>query len=183
MANVPSDRIQISNASPINSNGDYVLYWMTAFRRPNFNFALERAVELANQLEKPLLVFEPLRIGYRWASRRFHQFVIQGMQVNRTAFESAGASYLAYVERSSGEGSGLVERLAERAAAVISDDCPAFFYPALHRLLQRKLAVRWESVDANGILPMRVAPKVFSRAHFFRSFLQKNLLDHLLDVS
>ncbi|MEL6548373.1 MAG: deoxyribodipyrimidine photolyase, partial [Myxococcota bacterium] len=62
---VPDSRIRPLNTAEIRAEGDYVLYWMVAFRRTRWNFALDRAVEHARQLGKPLLVFEALRAGYR----------------------------------------------------------------------------------------------------------------------
>jgi deoxyribodipyrimidine photo-lyase len=44
-----------------------------------------------------------------------------------------------------------------------------------------RLAVRFEVVDSNGLLPLRAADKVYKRAVDFRRFLQKNLEEHLLD--
>ena len=41
-------------------------------------------------LDRPLLVFEPLRAGYQWASDRLHRFVIEGMGDNERAFGSRG---------------------------------------------------------------------------------------------
>jgi deoxyribodipyrimidine photo-lyase len=43
---------------------------MIATRRLQFNFALDRALEHCAALAKPLVIFEPLRIGYPWASDR-----------------------------------------------------------------------------------------------------------------
>ena len=37
------------------------------------------AIEQAAELVKPLVVLEPLRAGYPWASDRMHRFVIDGM--------------------------------------------------------------------------------------------------------
>ena len=37
------------------------------------------AYGVARSARKPLLVFEPLRAGYRWAADRHHAFVMQGM--------------------------------------------------------------------------------------------------------
>ncbi|HSM17293.1 MAG TPA: hypothetical protein VK845_09915, partial [Gemmatimonadales bacterium] len=71
----PELRIRNLNQRPVNSDGDYVLYWMTAFRRTRYNFALERAVEWARELAKPLVILEALRSDYRWASDRLHYFV------------------------------------------------------------------------------------------------------------
>ena len=35
---------------------DFVLYWMIANRRLEWNFALQHAIEEANRLQKPLLI-------------------------------------------------------------------------------------------------------------------------------
>jgi deoxyribodipyrimidine photo-lyase len=41
---------------PVRGNGDFVLYWMTSFRRIRYNFAMDRAVDWAVQLGKPLVI-------------------------------------------------------------------------------------------------------------------------------
>ena len=78
----PQSRIQACNSASVRADGEFVLYWMIAFRRTEWNFSLQRAVEWAVELRKPLVIFEPLRIGYRWASDRLHRFVIDGMADN-----------------------------------------------------------------------------------------------------
>jgi deoxyribodipyrimidine photo-lyase len=80
---VPRERIRSINAAPINPEGDYVLYWMIATRRVAWSFALDHAVDLARELGRPLVIFEALRCGYRWASDRLHRFVIEGMRDNQ----------------------------------------------------------------------------------------------------
>ena len=57
----------------------YVLYWMISARRLTYNFGLERAVEWAQKLNKPLVILEALRCDYPWASDRIHHFVMDGM--------------------------------------------------------------------------------------------------------
>jgi deoxyribodipyrimidine photo-lyase len=57
---VPALRIMAIDQAPLPTSGDYVLYRMIASRRPCWNFALERAVEHAIALRKPLLVLEAL---------------------------------------------------------------------------------------------------------------------------
>lgn len=179
---VPTTRIISLNNQTISNSGQYVLYWMNAFRRPEFNFALQRSVELANAHKLPLLVFEPLRIGYRWNSERFHQFILDGMRANQRAFAKCDVQYLPFIESRKGEGSGFVEKLSAKSAAVVTDDYPAFFLPALRRRFASSIPVKFEAVDSNGLFPMRLADKVFSRAHFFRIFLQRNLKEHLLEM-
>jgi deoxyribodipyrimidine photo-lyase len=90
---VPRVRITPMNAAPVRISGDYVLYWMIAARRATSNFGLQRAVEHAVALRKPLLVFEALQVDHEWASARFHQFVIDGMRDNAAAFQAANVRY------------------------------------------------------------------------------------------
>jgi deoxyribodipyrimidine photo-lyase len=179
-ARVPKTRIRALNASPLNGQGVFVLYWMTAFRRVSYNFALQRAVECSAELGKPLVVLEALRCGYPWASDRLHAFVLQGMGVNGRAFARAGLRYFPYVETSPAEGSGLLEALSQGACCVVADDCPSFFLPRMVESAAGRLRVRMEAVDSNGLLPLGEAPRSFPTAYAFRRFLQKTLTPHLL---
>lgn len=179
MTSVPPLRIRTLTPAEVSANGDYVLYWMTAFRRTRFNFSLERAVEWSRELHKPLVILEALRSGYRWASDRLHRFVIDGMADNAEQLAQKDVLYYPYLEPNHGAGKGLLEELASRACVVVSDDYPAFFLPRMIEAAAAHVPVRFELVDSNGLLPMRAAEKVFARAFDFRRFLQKNLLPHL----
>jgi deoxyribodipyrimidine photo-lyase len=181
MMSVPEVRVQAKNEAPVQPTGDYVLYWMIAYRRSRFNFSLERALDWARRLEKPLLVLEALRSDYRWASDRLHRFVLQGMDDNRARFEPAGVLYYPYVEPGRGAGKGLLETLAARAAVVVTDEFPTFFLPRMVARAAARVNVRLEQVDSNGLLPLRAAERVFSTAFSFRRFLQKSLPAHLSD--
>ena len=183
MSDVPDIRIRVRNDAPIRNNGEYVLYWMIAARRTRYNFALQRAVEHARSLKRPLLILEALRCGYQWATDRHHRFIIEGMADNAQACARAGVHYYPYVEPKGGAGSGLLEELAETACVVITDDYPAFFHPRMVAAAARRLTVCLESVDGNGLLPMRVADHAYPTAHAFRRHLQKTLPDHLADQS
>ena len=48
---VPTIRIEACNDAPIRADGDYVLYWMTAFRRTDWNFSLQHALHWAVDLQ------------------------------------------------------------------------------------------------------------------------------------
>jgi len=152
---------------------------MIAGRRATWNFALDRAIAWARELGRPLVVFEPLRVGYPWASDRLHRFVIDGMADNAAAFEAAGVAYYPYVEPANDAGKGLLAALAERAAVVVTDDYPAFMLPHMVAAAARQLRVRLERVDGNGLLPMREATETFASAYAFRRHLQRVLPSHL----
>ncbi len=176
---VPASRIRTLNDAPIQTDSDYVLYWMIANRRASWNYSLDRAIEWSKELGKPLVVLEALRCGYQRASDRIHRFVIQGLADNRAAFLDTSIRYYGYVELEAGQGSGLVETLAQRAAVVVTDDFPCFFLPRMTSQVASRMSVAVETVDSNGLLPMRTTDRVFVRAFDFRRWLQKNLAPHL----
>ncbi|MFT5291158.1 MAG: deoxyribodipyrimidine photo-lyase [Planctomycetota bacterium] len=175
----PTSRIRLLWDHPPRNDGHYVLYWMTSARRTRWNFGLDRAIELAVSLGRPLLVLEALRADYPWASDRFHQFVVHGMRANREVFEGNNVRYYPYVEPSIGAGKGLLQALAKSACAVVTDDSPAFFLPAMLASARLDVSVRFEAVDSNGLLPLRATDRCFSRAYDFRRFLQGELRQHL----
>ncbi|MBK7877422.1 MAG: deoxyribodipyrimidine photolyase [Planctomycetes bacterium] len=175
MSSIQAPRLRSVNDRPEQKDGAFVLYWMTAARRPGWNFALQRAVRVAERKELPLVVLEGLRAGYRWASPRHHAFVLQGMRDHAEHFAARGVRYLPYVEPAPGAGRGLLAALAKRAALVVADDWPCFFLPRMLTRAAAELDVRVEAVDAAGIVPFRVPETTFPTAYAFRRWLQKHL--------
>lgn len=175
---IPALRVRTLNDRPA-TTGRYVLYWMVGARRARWNFALDHAVAEARARGIGLLVFEPLRADYRWASARFHRFVIDGMRDNARALRGPGVTYFPYVEPRVGEARGLLAVLAASAACVVTDDVPGFFQPRMITRAATTLPVRLDSVDGNGILPLRAAEQAFPTAYAFRRFLQHQLTHHL----
>ncbi|MCC9643993.1 deoxyribodipyrimidine photolyase [Rhodopirellula sp. JC740] len=152
---------------------------MIAQRRLHWNFALQHAVDRALEFEKPLLIFEPLRVRYQWASDRIHRFIIEGMRDNAAEAESLPVVYYPYVEPRPGKGSPLLHRLAEHACTVVTDEYPCFFLPHMIDAVKDKLPARLELIDSNGVLPLRAAEKTYTVAHSYRRFMQKNILPAL----
>lgn len=177
-----SIRIRAANARPFKPAGDYVLYWMIAARRPSWNYALERALAHCTAFNRPLVIFEPLRIAYRWASARLHAFVIDGMQANARAFRRRGVLYYPYVEPRRDAAKGLLAALASRACAVVTDDFPCSFLPRMVAKAASSIDATLEAVDGNGLLPLRAAGREFSSAAHFRRFVQRALREHLVDA-
>ena len=167
---VPRDRIRQLIDHPVRPNGDFVLYWMTSARRATSNFALERAVEWARELGRPIVILEALRLDYPWASARIHTFILEGMAANARAFDGL-ATYYPYVESRPGAGKGLVRALASRASVMVTDDFPAFFLPRALEAATHQVEVCLEAVDGNGILPLRASDRAYPTAYAFRRFV------------
>ena len=62
IVSVSSPRVSRLNDNPVNEGGEFVLYWMTSTRRYQYNAALDRAIEISLDLEKPLLVIECISV-------------------------------------------------------------------------------------------------------------------------
>ncbi len=182
MTRVPPSRIFASNEAPVNAGGAFVVYWMTAFRRIGWNFSLQRAVEYAQQLNRPLVVLEALRVDYPWASDRLHRFILDGMVDNSRRLVDSPAYHYAYIEERPGAGKGLLEALGSQACVVVTDDYPAFFLPRMTAAAARKLPIRLEKVDSNGLLPLRSTDREFNTAYSFRRFIQRNVVPYLSEL-
>ncbi len=172
---VDSIRIKNINNLPFNPEGTHVLYWMVSARRLTCNFALQHAAETARHLDVGLVVYEPLRSDYPYASARLHRFILQGMADNFVRARSLPLTYYPWVETVRGGGAGLLEKLAEKACLVVTDEFPAFFLPQLLKTAGENLATRLQSVDGNGLLPLQLIDREYPSAYAFRRFLQRAL--------
>lgn len=72
-------RVRLLNKLQTNSDGEYVLYWMQASVRCDFNHALEFAIARANALSKPLACCFGVTDRYPEANDRHYAFMLQGL--------------------------------------------------------------------------------------------------------
>jgi len=177
---VPDIRIRTLVDRPPRPDGSFVLYWMTATRRLVWSHALDRALEHARALGKPLLILEPINVDYRWASDRHHGAILDGMREHDDTLRESPIGYYPYVEPRPGAGRGLLSALAELASVVVTDDSPVFFTPLLVAAAARLRGVRVEAIDSCGLMPLGATPAAFGTAFAFRRFLQRELPDHLM---
>jgi deoxyribodipyrimidine photo-lyase len=166
-------RVRRLNDAKHRSGGDYVLYWMQLFRRLERNHALDYALVCSEQLGKPLVVYEGLRLDYPWASRRLHRFILEGMAANRSRAEKLGLSYWPFVETAHGEGRGLLRRLSERACLVVTDDYPCFIVPGQSEALARRTAAPVFAVDSSTVIPLALLGAPVSAAAHLRPRIHK----------
>ena len=166
-------RLRRLNDRPLREGGEYVLYWIQAYRRLERNHALDYALKCAGELGRPLVVYEGLRIDYPWASRRLHAFVLQGMQASARRAAALGINYWPFVETHKGEGRGLLQRLAQRACLVVTDDFPCFIVPAQAEALARRTDVAVFAVDSNSVVPLSLLGAAVSAAAHLRPRIHK----------
>ena len=129
--------------------GEFVLYWMQTTHRAHDNFALNFAIEQANGLDLPVVVYHGLRHDYPWASDRFHSWILESVVDLYADFAAKGIQYAFWLSRERGAftrwpagaardeptpGRGdhrptALLQLADRAALVVTDYYPTFIVP------------------------------------------------------
>ena len=183
MTQVPVSRVTtLKDITPEISSSSYVVYWVIAFKRTKYNFALQRAVEWANKLSQPLVILEPLILDYPMSSLRFHKFMFDGMKEMNNEISKSNAYYYPYVETAPNESEGLLQDIAKKASVVVTDDYPTYFVPQMTAKASGEISTRYELVDSNGLVPIRLSSKEYVRAHDFRRYLHKNLEDFITEV-
>lgn len=75
---IQSERVKVLNSNDV-KNRDYVVYWMQASQRAEFNHALEYAVSRANKLNRPLIVCFCLT-EFPEATLRHYVFMLEGLK-------------------------------------------------------------------------------------------------------
>lgn len=177
----PAQRVRAMNQKPVRRDGRVVLYWMVATRRPRRNFALDRAAWWSIELNRPLVVVEPLLASDPYASDRLHRFALDGMSDNARAFAGTAALYHPYVEPAHKAADGLFLRFCRDAALVVTDDYPCGDVPRFLSRAAADVAVRLEAIDSNGLIPLSSVPRAYPAAVHFRRLAQTRLRSHLRD--
>lgn len=171
-----SNRVTKLNDRPENTKGRYVLYWMQMFKRATHNYALNFAIEMANDRGLPLVVYEGLKYYYPWANDRTHTFILEGVAEKKTEFAERGIRYVFYLQRHRRDPRKAVAKLAREAALIVTDDYPCFIIPEHNRRIA-KLNLPVYTVDANGMVPLSVLPKEAYAARTIRPKINRLLPD------
>jgi deoxyribodipyrimidine photo-lyase len=113
--------VEEARIQPLNEKhplkGDYLIYWMQASQRAEYNHALEFAIEEANQRGLPLIVYFGLGNQFPEANERHYFFMLEGLKESQQTLNSRGIGFA--IERVSPE-LGAV-KFAKRASLVVCD--------------------------------------------------------------
>lgn len=165
-----ADRVRPLNDVAIGSgaNRKYVLCWLRQTLRASDNPVIDAAVDLANSLNLPVLVYHGVREDYPYASDRLHFFILGASRDLQKGCAERGIRCVNYVERDGAREKGLVYRLAADAVAVLTDDQPVF----VARDQAAHFAARCDgpvfAVDTARLVPTRMLPKGLSSTPAFR---------------
>lgn len=148
-------------------------------RRVAFNHALLYAAQLANENDLPLLVYEGLTCSYPYASDRFHTFILEGVPRTEQQLQRLGIGYMFYLRRRQTDPNNALYKLAENAAALVTDDYPAFIARQHNESVSAKLPIPYWVVDSSCIAPMNLLPKREWAAYTIRPKIRKLLPQYL----
>ncbi len=167
-----------------NPNSKYVLYWMQQSQRMHFNHALNRAIEIANQKNLPLLVLFVLTPGYKEANQRHYQFMLEGLKDVSVWGTKLGFNMIYRI----GNPSDIVSSYIKDAYAVVFDQgylkTPLIWRENIIQYAKtNQIKTFIEMVDTDLIVPVSVASnKVEYGAYTLRPKVNR-LFDEFLDFN
>ncbi|HEX4945726.1 MAG TPA: deoxyribodipyrimidine photo-lyase [Blastocatellia bacterium] len=136
--------------------GRCVVYWMQRAQRGIDNPALDVAIQVANELQKPLAVFFGLHPKYPNANWRHYAFLVDGLAETAERIEQRGAAfvYRPYPQHN------LLQFCAEvQPCLVIGDENPLRAAEHWRQRAAAQLRVPFYTVDADVIVPTKYFPR------------------------
>ena len=141
------------NEKRLQPEGEFVLYWMQTTQRFEDNWGLRLATIEADRVGKPLLVHQGLDPSYSYASDRFHTFVMQGARELARRADSLGLTYRFALRRRRDDDRRVLDRLAARAAIVVTDLFPTAGVAERSQRFANRVNCRVLAVDSVGVVP------------------------------
>jgi deoxyribodipyrimidine photo-lyase len=86
---VQKERIKALNKKEM-KKGAYILYWMQASQRTEYNHALEYAISKGNDLHQPVIVFFGITDHFPEANERHYVFMLEGLREVKPSLEKRG---------------------------------------------------------------------------------------------
>lgn len=159
-------------------SGAYILYWMQQSQRCESNPALEKAIDLANELGQPVLVAFGLTSDYPEANLRHYRFMLEGLKETQEHLAHRGIRMVVRI--------GAPERVAvdlgKDASAVVCDRGYLRHQRAWREAVARSATCRVIEVESDVVVPVAVASvKQEFAARTIRPKIHRVLDDWLVD--
>jgi deoxyribodipyrimidine photo-lyase len=169
-------RVTVRRPGAPDSSGRCVVYWMQRAQRALDNPALDVAVQAANILEQPVVIFFAPVPFYPHANLRHYAFLAQGIPDTAERARKRGIGYVLrrYPEHS------LVKFCEEvKASLVVGDENPMREPEHWRELATKKLKLPLWTVDADVIVPSKLLEREQYAARIIRPRLKSRLKEFL----
>ena len=151
--------------------GRSVVYWMQRAMRVVDNPALNLAVEVANLLDLPVVVYFQVIPNYPHANLRHYHFLAQGL---RDVADEACERGIGFVVRRTPDSlKAFLEEVG--AALLIGDENPCREPERWRKVLAGRLRLPFWTVDADVVVPSAIFNRNFVLLHHFRPHLRREL--------
>jgi len=172
-------RVTVRRKGPPAPEGACVVYWMQRSQRALDNPALEVAVQAANLLNKPCVVFFAPVPFYPHANLRHYRFLNQGIPAIAQGLKKRGIGFVLrrYPDHH------LLEFCKEiRPALVIGDENPLRETEGWRQTVARQLRIPFWTIDADVIVPSRFLLEEQYGAYTARPVIRRLLPEFLKPV-
>ncbi|NWF56640.1 MAG: deoxyribodipyrimidine photo-lyase [Syntrophaceae bacterium] len=173
------ERIKKLNDRPI-QKGQFVLYWMQASQRAEYNHALEYAIRQANEQKLPVVVLFVLTDFFPEANLRHYTFMLEGLQEVRSRLEVRGIQFVAL--------KGLPDKesvnVSAQASMLITDCGYLRIQKEWRKEVAEKAPCLVVQVETDVIVPVEQAcPKEAYSAAVLRPKINSQLRKYLVPLS
>jgi len=173
------DRIKNLNNKTLQSE-KYIIYWMQASQRTEFNHALEYAIKHSNKYKKPLIVFFGLTNGFPDANLRHYHFMLQGLKCVKEGLEKRNIKLI--IQRISPE-KGIVE-LSKNASLIVVDRGYLKIQKRWRKTVANSIKCPLIQIESDVVVPVETASnKEEYAAYTIRNNIKKRLTEFLKPIS
>jgi deoxyribodipyrimidine photo-lyase len=175
---IKKERIEKINMGCLRK-GRYVLYWMQAAQRAEYNHALEYAISRANQLKLPLVVVFGITDSYPEANLRHYTFMLEGLVDVQKELEKRGINLV--IRHQSPELAAI--ELSEKASIVVVDAGHTHIQKKWRQYAAENIECSLEEVETNLIVPVtEVSDKENFSAGTLRPRINKKLPEYMVPL-
>lgn len=176
---IEKERIKALNRKGI-QKGSYVLYWMQASQRAEYNHALEYAILKANEFRQPVVAFFGITGHFPEANERHYIFMLEGLREVKRSLERRGIR-MVILHKSPQVG---VVQLAQRASLAVVDRGYLKIQKAWREYASKRVNCPLIQVESDVVVPIEEAspkeeyaaatirPKIRKKLSFFLSALK-----------
>jgi deoxyribodipyrimidine photo-lyase len=166
---VDKNRIEKINEAEL-ADREFVAYWMQSSQRLEYNQALGYAVERANQLNQPLLIFFLLNSNFPEAEYGHFRFMLQGLKEIKADLKTAGINFYLIDYQNLED----LEKITAGASLVISEKVYLKHLRSWKEKAAARLTVPFYLVESNLVCPIEeVSEKEEYAAYTIRKKINK----------